>query len=69
MYNGKPVIAAKRPFWRHPIFPWGWYSLSHDACLLSYHWIKTDGHDRPYDRGGMSYNRIDGYWFSIDYKY
>jgi len=50
-FRGKPLIVAPRPWWRHRIFPWGWYSLSQDA-LPTYGEMNADGHYSPNDGGG-----------------
>ena len=60
MYKDKPLIVQKRPWWRHPVFPWGWYSLVQDSTSLSgmtftlnsgptFH---AEGQYSPYDGGG-----------------
>ena len=48
MFKGKPLIAAPRPFWRHPSLPWGWYSLAHDRFGQATT-LKADGYHRPGD--------------------
>jgi len=58
MYKGKPVIATKRPFWRSPLFPWGWYSLLSDEIKAET--IETDGHVKPGD-GGAGLYKLEGY--------
>lgn len=50
MYRGKPLIVASRPFWRHPYWAWGWYSLTQDA--LHDEWLDADGYFKPGDGGG-----------------
>lgn len=50
MYKGKKLIIAKRPWWRHPIFPWGWYSLCMDK--LEGGKFEADGHYCDNDGGG-----------------
>lgn len=50
MYRNKPVIVKRRPWWRHPVFPWGWYSLSQDR--LASNSIHTEGFYRPGDGSG-----------------
>ena len=52
MYKGKPLIIQKRPWWRHPIFPWGWYSLSQDVLLIVGSRFNADGCYSPDDGGG-----------------
>lgn len=49
MYNGKPVVMT-RPWWRHPIFPWGWYSLLQDR--IEGDRIESDGYWHPDDHHG-----------------
>jgi len=43
MYKNKPLIIAKRPWWRHPVFPWGWYSLKQDNIFSG----DVEGYDKP----------------------
>ena len=50
-YKGKPVIVGERPWWRHPRWAWGWYSLSQDA--IDGESIAADGHYEPGDCGDM----------------
>jgi hypothetical protein len=50
MYKGKPVIVQKRPWWRNPIFPWGWYSMTQDN--ISDKFIMTEGYYKLNDGGG-----------------
>ena len=52
MYKDKPLIIAKRPFWRHPVFPWGWYSLTQDRISPDNSVIFPDGYYKPKDGGG-----------------
>jgi len=53
----RKIISAKRPFWRHPIFPWGWYSLTNDSpTVFKTQIIKTDGCYKPGDGGDRIYN-------------
>ncbi|CAJ0710576.1 hypothetical protein ACPCHQ_11895 [Ralstonia thomasii] len=56
-YKGKKLIVGHRPWWRHPIFPWGWYSLSKDrfdgASPLC-----VDGYHAPSDGGGGKYEYV-----------
>jgi hypothetical protein len=49
MYKGKPLIIAKRPWWKHPIFPWGVYSLTMDR--LSGDKFEADGYFTEKDGG------------------
>ena len=51
MYKNKPVIIGYRPWWRNPVFPWGWYSIIQDNIFCS----DIDGHFRPNDGGGGSF--------------
>lgn len=51
MYKGKPLIISNRPWWRHHIFKWGWYSLSQDDFELN-EVINADGYHKPNDDGG-----------------
>lgn len=53
MYKNKPLIIAKRPWWRNPIFPWGWYSLTMDS--LSGDSFNVDGYYCPADSGGSTF--------------
>ena len=49
-YKGKPLIVATRPWWRHPIFPWGWYSIKQEPIEGAL--IYADGYHKPGDGGG-----------------
>lgn len=50
MYKGKPVIIGNRPKWRHPVFPWGWYSLTKDGHRIEMtDGITADGYYNPSD--------------------
>lgn len=53
-YKGKKLIVARRPWWRHPIFPWGWYSLVMDSFDVSQPLI-VDGYHAVGDGGGGAY--------------
>ena len=53
MYKDKPLIIAKRPFWRHPVFPWGWYSLVQDDMRGDD--FTADGYYSPNDSGGSTF--------------
>jgi hypothetical protein len=50
MYKNKKVIIMRRPLWRHPVFPWGWYSLMHDKFEGDE--VMSDGYLTPNDGGG-----------------
>jgi hypothetical protein len=52
MYKGKPVIIQKRPWYRSPVFPWGWYSLIQDNLMEIGKVIDADGYFKPNDNGG-----------------
>lgn len=55
MHKGKPVIVGHRPWWRHPVFPWGWYSLIADNLTTNESGgplIEADGYCTPQDGGG-----------------
>lgn len=54
MYKGKPVIVAKPPFWRHHIFPWGWYSVL-DIEVSENEVVNTSGFWKPNDGGAVDY--------------
>lgn len=45
MYKGKKVIIQKRPWYRNPIFPWGWYSIMQDKIDAKI--IEADGYYVP----------------------
>ncbi len=48
-YRNKPLVVS-RPWWRHPIFPWGWYSTVRDNVdRPGEH--EVDGYLRPGDSG------------------
>jgi len=49
MYKNKPLIIAKRPFWRHPIFSFGWYSICQDDIYGDD--ITAEGFFKPGDGG------------------
>lgn len=44
----RKIIVTRRPFWRHPFFPWGWYSLTSDD-LMHLEQVKVDGYNKPGD--------------------
>jgi len=50
MYKGKQVIIGNRHWWRHPIFPWGVYSLRQDRIDTDE--IRLDGYHTQGDGGG-----------------
>lgn len=54
-FRGKPLIVGKRPWWRHHIFQWGWYSLSQDRLPIREQ-LEADGHYFPGDGGGGSWS-------------
>ena len=56
MYKNKPVIIQKRPWYRHPVFPWGWYSMSIDPLLGFDGFAK--GFYKPNDGGGGRFKKI-----------
>lgn len=69
-YKGKPVIL-ERPrwrFWRHSIFPWGWYDLSQIPVDEEVYHIMTSGDEKPGDGGGGLYifkppeTFVTGHW-------
>ena len=51
MYKDKPLIVQKRPWWRHHVFPWGWYSLR-NMRFLEGDTFDVDGYYRPDDGSG-----------------
>ena len=60
MYKNKPLIIAKRPWWRNPMFPWGWYSLVQDGIPTDKAPIFPDGYYEPKDGGGGGWCWIPG---------
>jgi hypothetical protein len=54
VYKGKKVIIMPRPWYRHPIFPWGWYSLTKDKVDVS-KILEADGYYSPDDGGGGTF--------------
>lgn len=60
MHKEKPLIV-ERPwwkFWRHSIFPWGWYQIS-DVRLSDSEEVITDGRNKPNDGGGGTWRGYD----------
>lgn len=55
-YKGKKLIIHERPWWRHPIFPWGWYSLKQDKVIGDE--VRADGFAMPSDGGGGLYQWV-----------
>lgn len=55
MYKGKPVVVTPRPWYRHPIFPWGYYSLVNDK--IDRQFIQVDGYNIPGDGCTTLYER------------
>ena len=55
MYKDKPLIIAKRPFWRHPVFPWGWYSLLDILPKDDGEQYECEGHRKPGDGKGGAF--------------
>lgn len=54
----KPIVID-RPWWRHPIFPWGWYSLRRDVDPNSSERVTLSGYYAPGDAGhGAVYSVI-----------
>ena len=54
MYKGKTLIVCSRPWWRHPILPWGWYSLLLDQLPTDIELV-ADGFKTPDDLNGGKY--------------
>jgi len=54
MHKGKPVIISNRPWYRHHVFPWGWYSLIQDNLIYTSP-INADGYHKPNDGGGGTF--------------
>jgi hypothetical protein len=59
MYKGKKVITMNRPWYRHPIFPWGWYSLVQDKIDAVD--VMSDGFYKPNDGGGGRFKYCPNY--------
>jgi len=57
MYKNKPLIIGHRPWYRHPIFPWGWYSMTQDNISTETGVIEADGYYADSDGGGGAF-----YW-------
>lgn len=55
MYKGKPVIIQTRPWYRHHVLPWGWYSLFTDNINTKI--VAADGYHTPNDGGGGNFKR------------
>lgn len=53
MYKGKQVIIHRRPWWKHPVFPWGVYSLKMDKFDDVI--VDVDGYFVTGDGGGGEY--------------
>lgn len=52
MLNGKPLIIARAPWYRHRFFPWGWYSIMNgDVPMIEGFAAKADGYYEPGDGG------------------
>mgnify|MGYP001560874679 CR=1 FL=1 len=62
MYKGKPIIIGARKWWRHPAFPWGWYSVVTDWRKLPKTTINALGYYSPGD-GGYSIVIWNGKYF------
>lgn len=54
MFNGKPLIVKKPPWYRHHWFPWGWYRLKNLSLSVG-DTVETCGYFRPEDGGGTIY--------------
>ena len=49
MYKNKPVVWI-RPWYRHPYFPWGWYSICRDNGKFKIgENVYADGYKKPFD--------------------
>ena len=55
MYKNKPVIIGFRPWWKHPSFPWGVYSVSQDKIKPG-NTLSVEGYHSAGDGGGGEYH-------------
>lgn len=56
----KPIVID-RPWWRHPIFPWGWRSLRKDVRPQDGQTIELSGRYAPGDGGGGVFTYLEPY--------
>lgn len=47
----RPIVVMPRKWWRHPVFPWGVYSMVQDD-FSEVETLFVDGYSVPFDGGG-----------------
>ncbi len=62
MYKGKTLIIGDRPWYRHPVFPWGVYSLRMDkikvdkSVEVNGYYVKDGGGGGTFTPGGTKFD-------------